>query len=249
MALVFWVKTLFKVPICTGLFPFEAIFLEPTVQLRLTLFLLSPLPLPLAVSLNLSLLHLHLLLLLSLSQLQSMSLLLSLLLLPLSLSLNLSLLHLLSLSQLPLLPPLSSLWGHLHWQRVLKPAPASPSSVAINTMLTFYGFPFPRQQLVIHRLEGMLGTYVFISCLLTVEFSFAKGAGVLVLSTYVVILCLIAMHLDITHFAYMSLYYMDSFLCVCVDYVLYQLLSSLELLSTRVTFFFVGSMGCVNMIH
>ena len=84
----------------------------------------------------------------------------------------------------------------------------------------------------------MHSTYMFILSLLAVEFNFAKGAGVLVLSTYVVILCLIAMHLDITHFAYMSLYYMDSFFCVFVHNMLYQHLSGLELLSTGVTFFF-----------
>ena len=58
------------------------------------------------------------------------------------------------------------------------------------------------------------------------------------LSTDVVVFGLIAMHLDITHFAYMTLYYMDSLYCVFVHNVLYQGLSSLELLSTGVTLFF-----------
>ena len=95
----------------------------------------------------------------------------------------------------------------------------------------------------------MLSTYMFVLSLLGVEFNFTEGAYILMLSTYVVILCLIAMHLDTTHFTYMSLYYMDSLYCVFVHNVLYQQLSSLELLSTGVTLFFGGPMGCVNMVR
>ena len=69
------------------------------------------------------------------------------------------------------------------------------------------------------------------------------------LSTNMVVLGVLAVHFDFTNFAHMSLYYVGSFHCVIVHYVLYQRLSSLEHLSTGVALFFGDPMGCVDMIH
>ena len=90
---------------------------------------------------------------------------------------------------------------------------------------------------------------MFIFCLLAVEFDFAEGAGILMISTDVVIICHITMHFNISHFAYMSLNYTGSIHCVFVHYMLDQCLPTLELLSTGVALFFGGPMSCVNMIH